>query len=410
MSMLRKMKLTLVASALFIGITGCRGSAGTPQGTEGRTLPPSAVPSNQESPSPAPADAGTPNAPSAKPTAAAHTGKVTAVRLADAKSGWTGGEGWIARTDDAGKTWSMQYQGAGTVRQLFALNGQDAWATLDGSNEGSEAGSYSLLNTADGGKHWAKTGAVPNQGFLHFVSKSEAYSANAKTTDGGKTWSSLPVPERMVGDAYFHDAKNGWAVTQDKEKASIVRTTDGGKAWTTVMSRPIADPLAGTVIRSAGANDAWVEWIGGSGMTQTSYSLFHSSDGGKQWQTVLANSTAGAGPAPGIAIDDKQGAKNAGSGPGPLYVVNPSAAFMGGYCGACDLPNTVGKTTDGGKTWINGAQSIEGYAGALLAMADDKQGWWIGTDNTAPSVMYTTSDGGAHWSKAHTFDKPKSAS
>lgn len=409
MSFARSMKLSIAASAFLIALTGCRGASVSPQPTEANTVAPSASPTAASDASASPADTGK-STPSAKPTAAAATGMVTAVRLADPKSGWTAGEGWIARTDDAGKHWSMQYQGSGTIRQVFALNGTNAWAAVEGTDTGTGGAGYSLLGTADGGKHWTIAGTVPNKGFLHFVNKTEAYSANAKTTDGGKTWSTLPVPERLVGDAYFHDAKNGWAVTQNKDAAAIMRTADGGKTWNTVMSRTLAGQLNGAIIRSAGAEDAWVEWIGGSGMTQTSYSLFHTVDGGKQWLTVLANSTAGAGPAPGFTMENMQGHKNSGSGPGPLYVVNPSTAFMGGYCGACDLPNSVGKTTDGGKTWINGTQSIEGYAGALLAMADDKQGWWIGTDHTAPSVMYTTSDGGAHWTKAHTFDKPKSAS
>lgn len=82
------------------------------------------------------------------------------------------------------------------------------------------------------------------------------------------------------------------------------------------MSRNNAANLTGSVIRSAGANDAWIELIGESGMTQTSYSLFHTKDGGKTWQTVLANSTAGGGPAPGIAAGDTAGPKNTGSKPG----------------------------------------------------------------------------------------------
>lgn len=78
----------------------------------------------------------------------------------------------------------------------------------------------------------------------------------------------------------------------------VKRTVDGGVAWRTVMSRETVSPLSVTVIRSAGQDDAWVELIGDSGMSQTSYSLFHTTDGGDNWITVLANSTADGGPAP----------------------------------------------------------------------------------------------------------------
>ncbi|MNI27085.1 Ycf48-like protein [compost metagenome] len=328
-------------------------------------------------------------------------GKVTAVRLADMKSGWAGGEGWIARTDSGGDKWQVQYKSTGTIQQLFALNGQDAWAALEDA---------SLLSTSDGGKQWTIAGKVPNKGFFHFVSKQEAFSGNARTTDGGKSWTTLLVPEHIVGDAYFHDKDNGWAITQVSDKLEVKRTQDGGHSWTSVLTKTTLEPVSGTLIRSAGRDDAWIELIGGSGMSQTSYSLFHTTDGGKQWQTVIANSTAGAGPAPGFPLGYMDGPTNKGSKPGALYVVSPQVAFMGGQCPACDEPNTIGWTIDGGKTWVNGKESFKGNGEQLIAMVDAKHGWWINTDHTEPSEMFTTSDGGNHWKKVHTFERPKSGS
>ncbi|SDE28821.1 hypothetical protein SAMN02799630_05141 [Paenibacillus sp. UNCCL117] len=332
-------------------------------------------------------------------------GKVTAVRLADPQKGWVGGNGWIARTDDGGKHWTGQYQGPGLVKQLFALNENDAWAALADKEE--SMGPYRLIHTENGGKTWSDAGEVPNAGFLHFVSKTEAYSGDAKTTDGGQTWTKLGVPDQLVGEPYFRAEGIGWAVTQSPNEIQVQRTGDGGQSWQPVWKTSTAVPATGAIIRSAGKEDAWVELIGGSGMSQTSYSVFHTSDGGKQWRTVIANSTAGAGPAPGIPADQAQGKTNKGSKPGPLYVVSPEVAFMGGQCPACDKPNTIGWTRDGGKTWTVGKQELTGYGPALLAMADAERGWWLTTDNTDPSVMYTTSDGGQSWTKVYTFGKPE---
>ncbi|MEK8128024.1 hypothetical protein WMW72_08935 [Paenibacillus filicis] len=359
---------------------------------------PQTQPSQTQTPAP-------PQSESAQKPEAVHMGKVTAVRLADPQKGWTGGNGWIARTDDGGKHWTAQYQGAGLVNQLFALNDREAWATL--ADKAESKGPFRLIRTEDGGHSWKDAGSVPNAGFLHFVSKTEAYSANAKTTDGGKTWTKLAVPEQLVGDAYFRDGGIGWAVTQSKNEIQVQHTADGGQSWQPVLKRSTAVPATGAQIRSAGKDDAWVELIGDSGMSQTSYSLLHTSDGGKAWLTVIANSTAGAGPAPGIPADQAKGKTNNGSKPGPLYVVSPSVAFMGGDCPACDKPNTLGWTKDGGKTWVNGKEELTGYGPALLAMADAEHGWWLTTDNEQPSVMYTTSDGGKSWTKAYTFDKPE---
>lgn len=329
---------------------------------------------------------------------------LTAVRLIDPSAGWVGGNGWIARTDDGGKQWKMQYSGKDGIAQIFALNGQEAWASAVKADDASKR---ELLQTSDGGAHWSVVGPLPNAGFIHFMSKQEGFSANAYTTDGGKSWATLGLPEHAIGDAYFHDKSNGWIVTAEDKKIYVKRTTDGGKSWNTVLTRDTEAFLNGTVIRSAGAQDAWVELIGDSGMSQTSYSLFHTADGGKNWQPVLANSTAGAGPAPGFPAN-YAGNKNEGSKPGDLYVVDPKVAFMGGYCPACDNPNTVGSTPDGGKTWVNGKQQLPGSSGAMLAMSDAKQGWLITKDATKPSVMYTTSDGGQNWKAVHTFDQPKS--
>ncbi|TXK76364.1 hypothetical protein FU659_25795 [Paenibacillus sp. N3.4] len=392
--------MKVLALSLFV-LTGCEQSSGT---TSGAATSDRAATTQSTAPvtTAAPATAKPTTEGSGKlneaPSKAAMS-LITAVRLADAKSGWIGGKGWIARTDDSGSKWQVQYEGAGEVKQLFALNAQEAWAAM--GEEGK------LLHTKNGGKNWSSVGKVPNSAFFHFVTQQEAFSGNARTVDGGVKWSSLPVPEGITGDAYFHDKDNGWVVKQVKDVLEVERTQDGGKTWHTVLSRKSAAPLNGVVIRSAGANDAWIELIGDSGMTQTSYSLFHTKDGGKNWQTVLANSTAGGGPAPGFPLGDTGGPKNTGTKPGPLYVVSPDVAFMGGQCPSCDKPNTVGWTKDGGKTWVNGKEAFSGYGPLQLAMADANGGWLITNDNEQPSVMYTTGNGGVNWKKAHTFDAPK---
>jgi photosystem II stability/assembly factor-like uncharacterized protein len=338
-------------------------------------------------------------------------GRVTAVRLIDPTSGWIGGKGWIARTDSGGKDWNVQYQGEQTVQQLFALNGQEAWAVFGDEVESAEQ--YRIERTTDGGKHWMPVSRMPNEGFLHFVSSGEAFVSNSYSNDGGKTWKTLEVPKNIVGNAYFHDMQNGWATSIENKEILVKKTTDGGQSWKTVMKREMAvsgedvASLNGALIRSADKEDAWIELIGGSGMSQTSYSLFHTLDGGDNWQTVIANSTAGAGPAPGFPMNYNEGPKFKGSKPGPLYVVNTKVAFIGGDCPACDNPNSIGWTTDGGKTINFSKEEYPGYGGSFIAMADEKNGWWIVSDYEKPSVMYTTSNGGNNWDKVYTFDTPK---
>ncbi|WP_239616021.1 WD40/YVTN/BNR-like repeat-containing protein [Cohnella mopanensis] len=343
--------------------------------------------------------------PSAPPTSSIKQvsfSPVTALRLADSKIGWAGGEGWIARTDDGGKSWTTQWEHPYIINQLFALNSKEAWATLDIG----DAKGLQLLHTTNGGKKWIEEGNVPNQAFLHFVSSKEAFSGNARTTNGGHTWTTFAVPDSLVGDAYFHDRNNGWAVTYEENAFRIMHSTDGGATWRSAMSRATVSPVTGVVIRSAGKKDAWVELVGDSGMSQTSYSLLHTVDGGQTWIPVLANNQAGSGPAPGYELGKTTKVPhNFGAGPGTLYVVNSQVAFMGGKCMPCDLPNSMGKTLDGGKTWVNLPAKFVGYGSQQIAAVDAKHIWWINNDNTEPSILYTSSDGGKHWNKVHTFVK-----
>lgn len=323
---------------------------------------------------------------------------VTAVRLADFNTGWVGGNGWVAKTINGGKSWTVVHQESGTVKQIFALNHSDIWVTL---NQGGNVSKLQYSN--DGGQHWFLAGTTPNNAFLHFNSKTTALSGNYLSQDGGKTWSQLPIPSNTVGDAYFDNENIGWVVTQSDNNVYVNKTTNGGKSWETVMTKSLESQLNGAQIRSAGKDDAWIELIGQSGMSQTSYSVFHTNDGGKSWKTVIAKSTAGGGPAPGFSQNVNNVSTNKGSKPGPLYVVSPQVAFMGGLCPACDFPNSIGWTKDAGKTWVNSNVTLEGNGDVFLAFADANYGWWITSDYQNSSIMYTTTDGGVHWKEVYKF-------
>ncbi|GIO95856.1 hypothetical protein J14TS5_09420 [Paenibacillus lautus] len=115
---------------------------------------------------------------------------VTAVRLINHSSGWIGGEGWIAFSDNGGTEWEVQAQPKGTVRQIFALNGKQAWTVMENND---------LYRTTDGGETWIRIGSTPNTGFLHFISPETGFSGQAKTEDGGKTWSDQDIPDTTIG-------------------------------------------------------------------------------------------------------------------------------------------------------------------------------------------------------------------
>ncbi|GMK40490.1 hypothetical protein PCCS19_35460 [Paenibacillus sp. CCS19] len=365
-------------------------------------------PSGTTNPSTPSESSGTGNSTSPDKTAtpvstAASITEVTALRLADAKTGWIGGSGQIAWTKDGGSHWQLQYRGSAKVKQIFALNASKVWAVL-GADENK---SWRIIRSADGGAHWKDAGTVPSGSFLHFTSDKVGFAGRYMTKDGGATWTKLGVPSSLIGEVYYHDAANGWAVQSANGKYNFLRTSDGGATWKTVMSRKSEVTPTGSVIRSAGKNDAWIELIGASGMTQTSYALFHTTDGGAKWLPAIVHNTAGAGPAPGFTNEDTSYFGGTSGGPGELYVVNSQTAFMGGRCMACDNANSIMETTDGGKSWSVRKTEFAGYGQQLIAAADAKHAWLITNDYTSSSVLYTTADGGKKFSTIHTFAKPK---
>ncbi len=398
-----KLGMSLLAASLAFA-AGCSSSGGNAGLNHTNSPSPPAAstasPVGESSPAPTVPSASSEPTPSS-PAVVAPEGQPTALRLADEKIGWAGGKGWIARTDDGGRSWSVQYSKPFEVVQLFALNDVRIWATLDtGSAEG-----LRLVRSNDGGKSWNEAGVVPNRGYLHFRNDKDGFAGNAFTKDGGETWSVLKTPDSLVGDAYFHDLNNGWAVRRSKGKFEFLHSADGGQSWKTVMSRKWDGELTDAIIRSTGKNDAWIELIGESGMTQTSYSVFHTFNGGGTWTSVLAKSNAGSGPAPGFEMDGKEekASEGPGNSPGVLYVVNPQTAIMGGQCLACDAPNTIAETTDGGKSWTVSKREFSGYGRQLIAAVDAKRIWLLTTDSTEPSVLYVTSDGGKNWDKTYSF-------
>lgn len=134
---------------------------------------------------------------------------VTAVRLVNHKTGWIGGEGWIAYSDNGGTEWEVQAQLKGTVRQIFALNGKQAWTVMENND---------LYRTTNGGQTWDRIGSTPNGDFLHFISPESGFSGQAITEDGGKTWSEKDIPDTTLGEDYFHEYSTGYAgePTDDK--------------------------------------------------------------------------------------------------------------------------------------------------------------------------------------------------
>lgn len=329
---------------------------------------------------------------------------LASLHFVNAQDGWSGGQGVILATNDGGATWQPQYLGKANVTGFSFLS-----PTL-----GYAATSAGLLQTTDG-KTWH---SVSSQSLdtVQFLSASQGYALGGPstqyssysllaTTDGGQSWNTLPIGP--VQQACFFSATDGIAVPQTAYGGTLTleRTVDGGAQW-----KPELTVKNGFPAQFACTPDgsAWLVADGGSGMSQTSYSVFRSGDQGLTWSAVLAVSTAGAGPAPG----NTQGATpGPGSSPGPIAVTDRENAIMVGVCEACGGSGTASldHTSDGGRTWQIASRPIPAPSafGLVLDMLTPQDGWLLSNAGlAAQSEIQGTTDGGATWHTLLTAGAP----
>jgi len=327
--------------------------------------------------------------------------EVFSIQFLNARVGFAGGNGFISRTSDGGRSWSKQYEGKERIGSLFFLNSKLGWA-IGTSETGQEP--RTVLHTEDGGRHWAPIAQVDIGTTIRFVNRKVGFSGGWMTANGGKTWGRLHVPDQVVGEPFFYDRMHGWAVTSDASRFRISFTTTGGEQWKTVLEKNIEGPLGGAVIRSTGQKNAWVLLIGGSGMSQTSYTLMHTPDGGRSWTTPVVQSTAGGGPAPGYATGEAVDRPGPNIKPGMLLALNGTTAFLTGECSPCGDAGeiTIGWTHDGGKSWTNQAPKLPGQQ-AAVSFVDAKRGWLATRTYGKPSVLYATDNSGQSWKPVYSF-------
>ena len=225
-------------------------------------------------------------------------------------------------------------------------------------NVGYTCGFGAVEKTIDGGRTWT-TQPIPlfgNFASIDFVNATTGWVVGAegsvyKTTDGGNSW----VQQRHDTDNYyggvsFVDELQGWVCGYNR---TILHTTDGGASWVTQSFPEGADA---SKIRFADAQNGWA--VGGL------RTILHTTNGGQTWNLVLG----GVYPDPANRY--------------PFYGLDATSATNAVAVGA---GTSIYATTDG-NTWTslgNGSPTVP----YRMARTDANHIW---AANSNSEVLYTT--------------------
>ena len=289
-----------------------------------------------------------------------------------------------------------------------------------------------VFNTTDGSKHWqlellertSSPQAVEVRILfidqLHgFVVAGGPFGLLFRTSDGGRTWSSAPLP--LNGGNFdavmFIDPMQGWLLVRSNQRPQLYSTGDAGTSW---RSRPTPGDVLGLGVRDS--SEAWLGSFA-SGVPH----LYLSTDAGDTWQRRDLP------PPPGIAWDagDSNGTPFINTSVQVLPQVGEVAFVDTGVFGG----KYYFRSFDRGVTWTSAPDppgrvvyqdSLHWWAmqGTSLFKSADAGQTWTEATNALPDWQYApeiidsnhawaqivvlggyglaaTTDGGLHWTRSH---------
>jgi photosystem II stability/assembly factor-like uncharacterized protein len=216
---------------------------------------------------------------------------------------------------------------------------------------------------------------------IAFPSRTVGYAASRqalyKTEDGGKTWRRIREAKeaRRVHCLHFWDDRTGWLGADRLE-----HTTDGGATWSPLPLPEVMQTVSGLAL--APGPDGWMLAGGTARAEDGSLALFRKRDAQAAWEK----------------LDPAQTGYWGGAGQphrrwflGGLVIGGPRAALAAVFKGY-EAQSALLRTADGGNTWAPVLTSPDKDL-YRVQLADGRHGWLTGSDGS----FWMTADGGLTW-------------
>lgn len=199
-----------------------------------------------------------------------------------------GYNGTILKTVNGGTDWVAQISGV-----TDALNGIQFIDEKIGYASGGfkfSGTNYTLVKTTNGGDTWTNVPVATSKsgggiwflsadtGFCAYADTLYGESVIAKTVNGGASWDVVCTATGWVSFFYFTDSKNGYATVNN---GSVLKTTDGGKTWT---SLGLGENLWGSGIYFFSKDTGFV-----GGKTDGEAAIFKTVNAGVSWEPIVSS-------------------------------------------------------------------------------------------------------------------------
>lgn len=167
------------------------------------------------------------------------------------RRGWAvGHDAVILVTEDAGRTWTRQYQGSDLQDSFLDVLAWDEHHAI-------AVGAYGLFcATADGGRNWTRRKIRQEDSHLNRITRGSSgslYLAGEagtllRSTDQGETWHSIRAP--YEGSFYGILPLDRRTLLAHGLRGHVFRSTDDGASWQAISSSPPVLLAAGVQLQS----------------------------------------------------------------------------------------------------------------------------------------------------------------